>query len=85
MTRRKALRLLGIMVATLGGRAVHAEDLVATENEPSATGDLAIDTGWWNKPVDFTFSTNGIRNIIFTREGKPDIVIPFADIIKELE
>ena len=84
MNRRNALRLLGVMVATLGGRAVQAEDSIeglTTTGDLFTTDDMSFVSG----PMDFRFEADNLRSVIFTREGKPDLVIPFADIIKELE
>ena len=90
MNRRNALRLIGVVVATLGGRAVRAEDSVEgiyLDGTEMAPGDLITvdDMSFVSGPMDFRFEADNLRSVIFTREGKPDLVIPFADIIKELE
>ena len=94
MNRRKALRLLGIMVATLGGTAVLADEItepIATDDELAGslfiTDDTLAVSGWpiERRPMDFRFEADDLGSVIITREGKPDIVIPFTDIIKELE
>ena len=73
MNRRNALKMLGVLVAYLGGRAIATGE---QEND-----GFSLSTG----PYDFSFGEDGVRNIIIERKDKPNLVIPFKDIVKALE
>lgn len=78
MKRRNALKLLGSLIVCLGGtaQAVEKDALKIT------TGDL----DWWvPKPINYTFHAPGINNIIIERIDKPDIIVPFSEIIDALD
>ena len=74
MDRRAALKAIGVLTICLGGSVVYE----AKASESIASVD-------WNKPVDYCFSADGIKNLIIERKGKPDLVIPFSEIVKALE
>ena len=77
MNRRNALKMLGVLVACLGGQAV------PTKARGDDSSELTVD--YLQGPYDYTFSAEGVRNIIIERKDKPDLVIPFKDIVKALE
>ena len=85
MNRRNALKLLGALIVCIGGTAtsVKGEDYgeLVGEGELDITATNSIFSG----PYDYNFSEEGIRNITIERKNKPDLVIPFKDIVKALE
>ena len=77
MNRRNALKMLGVLVACLGGQAV------PTKARGDDSSELTVD--YLQGPHDYIFSAEGVRNIVIERKDKPDLVIPFKDIVKALE
>ena len=77
MNRRNALKMLGVLVACIGGAVVPTKARSGDNNE------LTID--YLAGPYDYRFSSEGIRNIVIERKDKTDLVIPFKDIVKALE
>jgi len=75
MKRRTALKTMGALVVCLGGHRVHADE---------STDELFISASQ-SSPVDCFFSADEIKNLIIERKGKPDLVIPFSEIVSALE
>ena len=78
MKRRDALKMLGVLVICAGGTASLAK--AVNDNEM-----MSIDTISPFEPVDYVFSSDGIRNLVITIPKERDIVIPFSDIILALK
>ena len=86
MNRRNALKLMGALVACIGGYSAPAEssDLEALTGT-AKVDDSLLTINVKSEPVDYIFHVDTIKDIVFRRPDKPDLVIPFVDIIKALE
>ena len=78
MKRRDALKMLGALVICLGGTS----SLVKAVDDSEM---MSIDTITKFSPIDYTFSSDGIRNLIIQIPNESDIIIPFSDIIFALK
>ena len=79
MNRRNALKFIGAMVACVAGTAVPVK---SDDNLSDGSSDNMLKL--YSGPMDYTFGVDGIRNIVFQRKDKPDITIPFSDIVDAL-
>ena len=80
MDRRNALRMMGTLVVCMAG----VPTVEAVTNDDSGVADM----DWWKAPIgptSYTFTAEGIKDIIIEKRDGGKIVIPFDDIVEALE
>ena len=78
MTRRKALIAMFVSVIALLSKkhVVKADDSLSWDDNT---------VSYDREPIDVMVEEGYLKNFIIGREDKPDIVIPFSEIIEALE
>ncbi len=81
MTRRSALKLLGVLVACLGGKAV-AGGTASIRQVPKEE----LDSTWAIEPrMNFYLHEDSVKEIVIERRDGYRLVIPFSDIVDALD
>jgi len=78
MTRRNALKMFGALFVCLAGRAT-------VEASEIKDGSMVFQDDLWSKPLTYTFSEKGIKEIVIEKSDGGRVVVPFSDIIEALE
>ena len=77
MERRKALKLMGALVACLGGTIIiKPESKLKAEDSANLT--------YLAEPQSYQFNESGIKNVIIIRTNGKKISIPFSEICDAL-
>ena len=79
MERRKALKLMGALVACLGGTII-----IKPESKLKAEDSAKVNLTYLAEPQSYQFNESGIKNVIIIRTNGKKISIPFSEICDAL-